>query len=229
MSFQIVESDRQDFIQYKGFIKNNNGLFKSPKQAQFLFSRITKGFSDIWSRESFQNNYGIEVAPDQAAFILNAYMQWSDYGSRGTIPLLYIFVVDRAGVVSHYKMGGNGNLRDGWAPNKEKLSLIWKRPDTVQLPEITVAEEPIRPSEWLGQVGDKVTVNLKFIRGRDMGWSRFGPMYLSVFEDTNGSVVNIWKQFNFGAGDTVCIQGTIKSTDVYRDRKQTTLTRVKVL
>ena len=51
----------------------------------------------------------------------------------------------------------------------------------------------------------------------------------SVFEDEAGNIVNIWKHFDLKSDDTVKIKGTIKSTDDYKGRKQTTLIRPKVI
>jgi hypothetical protein len=146
------------------------------------------------------------------------------------VPLLYIFVLDRAGVVAHYKMGGNGNLRDGWSGSKDKLALVWKRMSDTVLPQVEeTPAETVRPSEWLGQPGDKITTELRLVRSRDMGYSRFGTMFLSVFEDDLGNVVNVWKNFQLNKGDRVHVTGTVKSADMYQDRKQTTLTRVRVV
>jgi hypothetical protein len=228
-NFPCVE-EQQQFMQYKGFIKNNNGLFKSTKQANFLMGQMTRLFDRIWTREGFLNNFGVEVAEDQVAFTVTAHTQWASYGTRSIIPLLYIFVLDRAGVVAHYKMGGNGNLRDGWAASKDKLALVWQRAADTVLPEvIETPAEPVRVSEWLGQPGDRVTAELTLIRSRDMGYSRFGPMFLSVFEDSNGNVVNIWKNFELNQGAQIRVTGTVKAADMYQNRKQTTLTRVRVV
>jgi hypothetical protein len=231
MSFNFpCAEEQQQFMQYKGFIKNNNGLFKSNKQANFLMGQLTRSFDRIWTREVFLNNFGVEVAEDQVAFTVTAHTQWASYGARSIIPLLYIFVLDRAGVVAHYKMGGNGNLRDGWAPSKDKLALVWQRAADTVLPAVEeTPAEPVRASEWLGQPGDKVTAELRLVRSRDMGYSRFGPMFLSVFEDDQGNVVNVWKNFELNKGDRVRVTGTVKAADMYQDRKQTTLTRVRVV
>jgi hypothetical protein len=127
-------------------------------------------------------------------------------------------------------MGGNGNLRDGWGPSKDKLALVWQRAADTVLPAVEeTPAEPVRVSEWLGQPGDKVTAELCLVRSRDMGYSRFGPMFLSVFEDDQGNVVNVWKNFELNRGDRVRVTGTVKAADMYQDRKQTTLTRVRVV
>jgi hypothetical protein len=143
-------------------------------------------------------------------------------------------VLDKEGVVGHYKVNGNGNLRDGWGPDPKKCKLVWSRPadavcpwtfEEVKLP----AEEVAKSNLWLGGVGEKIEVELKFIRGRDMGYSQFGPMFLSVFEDNLGNVVNVWKDLSLQPNESIKVKGTIKSCDLYKERKQTTLIRVKVI
>jgi hypothetical protein len=62
-----------------------------------------------------------------------------------------------------------------------------------------------------------------------MGYSQFGPMYLSVFEDNLGNVVNIWKNLDLQPNQMIKAKGTVKSCDLYKERKQTTMIRVKVL
>jgi hypothetical protein len=224
--------DDQTFMSLKSLVNRNNGFFKSAKQAQFLF----KSYSSACLQTSDQaiTFYGIPLEKGQTLVSLTATTRWADYGTRSLVPVIYAFVLDKVGVVGHYKVNGNGNLRDGWSPDPMKCKLVWSRPsdavcpwtfEEVKLPAAEVAKSNL----WLGGVGEKIEVELKFIRGRDMGYSQFGPMFLSVFEDNLGNVVNVWKDLSLEPNETIKVKGTIKSCDLYKERKQTTLIRVKVI
>lgn len=223
--------DEQTFMSLKSLVNRNSGFFKSPKQAQFLF----KAYSSACAQTQDQgiNFYGIPFDKGQTLVTLSAHTQWADYGTRSIVPVIYAFVVDKVGVVAHYKVNGNGNLRDGWAPDPKKCKLIWSRPSDAVCPwtfeEKSPSPEPAKSNEWLGTPGEKVEVELKFVRGRDMGYSQFGRMFLSVFEDNLGNVVNVWKDLSLQPNESIKVKGTIKSCDLYKERKQTTLIRVKVI
>lgn len=236
MSFDFSCQDDADlFMSLKGLCNKNQGFFKSAKQAQFLFRQYTERFNLNHTREQVSTMWGVPVADDQITMEATAYTRWADYGSRSVIPVLYVFVLDQMGVVAFYKVGGSGNLRDGWAPNASKTKLTWSRPADAVCPftfpteaEIAVkkAAEPV--STWLGQPGDKLVIDAVLVRGRDMGMSRFGPMFLSVFRDCFGNIVNIWKDLGVEVGAPVKIAATVKSHDEYKGTKQTTMIRAKL-
>ena len=229
----MIEFSCQDeqnlYINLKGLCNKNDGLFKSAKQAQFLFSTYSKRFDSTWTKEQFATNFGVTVGKDQSAVVLTAHMRWADYGTRSIVPVLHIFVLDQAGVVEHYKVGGKGNLRDGWAPDPSKAGKQWTRPDGINVPDYTAKEQdpPVRPSNWIGAIGEKVSIDAKIIRTRDLGFGRFGAMFITVLEDNNGNVINVWR--NLGpVGQNLKLSGTVKECGEYKEVKQTTLTRVFV-
>ncbi len=236
MSFDFASPDEQNlFISLKGLCNKNLGFFKSAKQAQFLFRQYSARFNSCHTREQVANHWAVPVAADQVTVEATAYTRWADYGSRSVIPVLYVFVVDTLGVVAQYKVGGKGNLRDGWAPDASKTKLLWQRDPAVVAPfalptdaEVAAkkAAEPV--SNWLGQPGDKLVIDAVLVRGRDMGMSSFGPMFLSVFRDCFGNIVNIWKDLRVEVGAPVKIAATVKSHDEYKGTKQTTMIRAKL-
>lgn len=237
MTFQFAsETDKDTFMSLKGLTNKNQGFFKSVKQAQFLFRQYNELFNSLHTHAQVRENFGVIVADDQITVEANAYTSWANYGTRSIVPVLYVFVLDKIGVVATYKVGGNGNLRDGWSPDPTKSKLVWVRSDDAVCPwsfptEQEVAQqkaaEPV--SQWLGYPGDKVQATLTLLRSRHIGSSRFGDVFLSVFKDAAGNIVNIWRMFDLQDGDTVTVKGTIKATDAYMGTKQTTLTRVKVV
>ena len=220
-------ADKDSFLSLRSLAKYNAGFFKTAKQANYLY----KHYSKIKNSEA-STYLGITLADGQVDVTVNGYSRWANYGARSIIPGIIVFVIDKVGVVAQYKIRGKGNLRDGWGPDLSKTELIWSRPADAVCPW-TFEPEPVAPSirsnEWLGYPGDKIEVTLKFIRGREMGCSRWGDMYLSVFEDELGNLVNVWKHFDLEVNETMKVKGTVKSTDDYKGRKQTTLIRVKAV
>lgn len=237
MSFDFASQDDQTlFISLKGLCNKNQGFFKSVKQSQFLFQQYTKRFDLNHTREQVSTMWGVPVAADQITVEAMAYTRWADYGSRSMVPVLYVFVLDSLGVVAQYKVGGSGNLRDGWAPDAKKTKLLWARSETAVAPftlptaaEVAVekADEPV--SQWVSTVGHKVELTVTLIRERDLGYGRFGQMFISVFRDTAGNIINVWKKFDLAVGQTVDMMATVKAHDEYKGTKQTTLTRVKLV
>lgn len=236
MSFDFATPDEQNlFISLKGLVNKNQGFFKSAKQAQFLFRQYGERFNSYHTREQVAADWAVPVAADQVTVEATAYTRWADYGSRSVVPVLYVFVVDSLGVVAQYKVGGSGNLRDGWAPDASKTKLLWQRdpaavaPFTLPTEAEKSAEKAAEPiSNWVGNLGDKVTIDAVLVRTRDLGYGNFGQMFISTFKDSVGNIVNIWKHFDIEAGTRVKITATVKSHDEYRGTKQTTMIRPKL-
>lgn len=223
------QEEQNLYINLKGLCNKNNGLFKSAKQAQFLFNTYTKKFDSTWTKDQFLTNFGVSVGQHQTAVVLTAHMRWADYGTRSIVPVLHVFVLDQGGVVEHWKVGGKGNLRDGWAPEPSKAAPQWVRPSDLVVPDYTANEQEvvIRPSNWVGAVGEKVSIEAKIVRTRDLGYGRFGAMFITVLEDANGNVINVWR--NLGSiGQNLKLSGTVKECGEFKEVKQTTLTRVSV-
>lgn len=237
MSFDFNSQDDQIlFISLKGLCNKNEGFFKSAKQAQFLFRQYTERFYLNHTREQVSTMWAVPVAEDQITVEAMAITRWADYGARSMVPVLYVFVLDKMGVVAQYKVGGLGNLRDGWAPNASKTKLMWARSETAVAPftlhtaaEVAAerAAEPV--SQWVSAVGHKVELTATLIQKRDLGYGRFGQMFISVFRDAAGNIVNVWKKFDLAVGQTVNMKATVKAHDEYKGTKQTTVTRVQLV
>ena len=61
-----------------------------------------------------------------------------------------------------------------------------------------------------------------------MGFGQFGEKFLSVLEDDQGNVINVWRRLKVNVGDSVELKATVKDCSEFRGVKQTTLTRVYV-
>jgi hypothetical protein len=91
-------------------------------------------------------------------------------------------------------------------------------------------EEPVTKSnEYLGQQGDKITIEVKLIKTMAFE-SYYGLSYLHICEDDKGNCVNFYAQCKKLEEDEVAkIRGSIKDLKDYKGRKQTVLTRVKII
>jgi hypothetical protein len=233
MEFQ--DADKNTFMSLRALCKSNNGFFKSSKQQAFLsksykvqFSFVRPG-TFVETSDTLMKFFGVELREGEYTVEITGHHVWNDYGARAIIPAMIIFVLDDSGVVRQYKIGGNGNLRDGWAPNPKKCTLAWERPSDAVAPvfeEVKVADAPV--SNFLGAVGQKVEVQatIKFVK--DLGYSRFGQMIITTLVDAAGNSIIIWKDLG-ELGQQLSLKGTVKECGEFRGIKQTTLTRVKVL
>lgn len=236
MGFDFASKEDSDlFINLKGLCNKNQGFFKTAKQAQYLFDTYKKSFDSCHSVEQIKKYWGVDVTVDQAAVSVTMYSRWANYGTRSIVPVLYVFVLDKFGVVKLYKVGGNGNLRDGWAPNPDKSTCVWTRDESAIAPfvlpteeEKALLKEQTPTSQYVGSIGSKVKLSATLVKERDLGYGQFGMMFISVFEDSDGNVINVWKKFDMNVGEKVYLTGTVKSQDEYKGTKQTTLIRAKL-
>jgi len=228
-----TQANQDQFISLRGLVNKNQGLFKSEKQAQFLFKQACQiAKQNGWTAEIHNQNFGVPIQAEQTVIHVNAVTQWASYGSRSLVPTITVFVIDINGVVAQYKISGSGNLREGWAPVPEKTKLVWQRDINLVLPNFQQqsahATQTVNPGNWVGAVGQKVQIKAKLIRERDLGFGQFGQQFLSVLEDDQGNVINVWRRLNVNVGDSVELKATVKDCGEFRGVKQTTLTRVYV-
>ena len=131
---------QQDEIHFKTvskLIRESEGLFQKEGHRHVLFSNIEPEYD---SMDGLADQLGINVQEDQLVLVSDYYTTWADYGSRSMIPGLFLFIVDNIGVVRKYKVGGTGNLRDGWGPTAEKTKLQWERPETLTATPLATAQ-----------------------------------------------------------------------------------------
>ena len=225
------EVDKQIYMTFRGLVKNN-GFFKSAKQKAYLL----KAYAN--TECSMDLNYiGVQLKETDVTYVtIDGYYRWCEYGSRSVVPVVITFVLDELGCRAQYKTGGFGNLRDGWRPDASKCKLMWERDESVEKPAFEkpsfeaevakVAEE--NASEWLGNVGDRLTIKGKIVFTKCVGYSQWGSKDLTIIVDEVGNRIKLWKYVG-EKDETVEIKGTIKSLDLYGGKKDTVLTRVSIL
>jgi len=96
--------------------------------------------------------------------------------------------------------------------------------------EQTVREQYTKQSQWVGNVGDRTLLRL-YVTGVTTTEGRFGTTYIYKFIDSEGNDF-VWFASNpteLQHSDTCDIKCTIKSHGEFRGKKNTVLTRCKVL
>lgn len=131
------EADKSDYISLRGLIKNNQGLWKSAKQAAFQMKRARD------DREFMHDTFGIVVRDTEKVLLVNALYKWTTArrSSRDLVPSLIAFVIDDEGVSAQYRIGGNGNLKQGWKPDPTKSKQLWIRSVDVQPSIVATTKE----------------------------------------------------------------------------------------
>ena len=126
-----------------------------------------------------------------------------------------------------------------WAAEQARLDAEWAEREAKEKAEQEAKEAAIRAqkaiSQHIGQVGEKVEIKGTYVRTGSWeqpsfrGWGT-DTFYIHTFKDADGNVLT-WKTQNGLAleyGECVVVKGTIKNHSVYKDEKQTELTRCKV-
>ena len=91
-------------------------------------------------------------------------------------------------------------------------------------------EEEETPSEWIGEVGDRLKelpVTLVGVYGFN---GRYGYSQVVKFKDENGNILTWFTAVNITVevGSTCKLSGTIKKHDQYKDQKTTIVTRCRL-
>jgi len=98
--------------------------------------------------------------------------------------------------------------------------------------QLRMRERAAQCNEYLpASVGDKVEIACTMIDRRPIE-TEFGYSYKCTFHDADGRVVIWWASSDPQAveiGDSVTLRGTIKKLDEWNGRKQTTVTRCKII
>lgn len=95
----------------------------------------------------------------------------------------------------------------------------------------TRARQARPPSTYLGNVGERHTVEAEVTSCRDMGEGAYGPTTLLKFVTPGGKVLSWFASgaWHLEPGETVRLVGTVKKLEEFRGEQQTQLTRCKIL
>jgi len=112
------------------------------------------------------------------------------------------------------------------------LPTYFKTMERIEKQQKQEKEKEKQTSNYVGNIGDKITnVDVTYIKGFSFD-SMYGTQYIHKFKDEIGNIF-IWKSnnslFDVKEDERVKISGRIKEHSIYRDEKQTVLTRCKVI
>lgn len=228
------ESDGNFYSTLSSLVKKNNGQFKTAKQAQFLTKMLRRERGDLGDTvRCVKSNYGVDITETQYIVTLGGYMQWAEYGTRGIRPVTWVFVMDDQGVVAQYKLKYIGDMRQGTSPDPSKTQLLWKRegeltPLVFEAP--VVAEE--KQSQYVGLVGERIELKAKVkavieFQKRKFHYYDSSVGYLTKL-DVDGNDVIYFGQLG-DKGDEFVVKATIKEHGMRDGRKQTMISRPKIL
>lgn len=150
------DNDQKTYASFASLAKNGFA-WKSPAQRAFWL----KHDNLLVSAPANDLAQAIHAQQGQYVLQLDAYYVWSELKGRGVVPVIVAIVFDDNGLVSISKVGGRGNLRDGWAPDYNKVKKTHERPIDFVAPvwEMTASESIAKQlSQPVGAVGDKVEV-----------------------------------------------------------------------
>ena len=86
------------------------------------------------------------------------------------------------------------------------------------------------PSDYIGEIGERITVDAKMTLKKSVGGA-FGLTYLVKFVDNDDNVI-VWfasREPEFNEGDGVTITGRVKDHREWNERRETILTRCKLV
>lgn len=115
----------------------------------------------------------------------------------------------------------------------DKLGLLVSAPKAIsryyEFKKMQEEKEKLaKSSNYIGEVGKKISVN--FVSGREIACceTQFGLLHIYEFKDSNGNTV-VWKS---GSGKNIpesgVVTGTVKSHEEYDGIKQTVILRAKI-
>jgi hypothetical protein len=95
--------------------------------------------------------------------------------------------------------------------------------------EKKIEKKTVKPSEWIGEVKERITVDavVKYINALEGG--QWGPTHLHNF-NSDGNYITWFasRSQDVEIGDKIKLTGTVKKHDTYKGIKVTTLTRCKM-
>jgi len=221
--------------------KNNNGVFKSFAQANFLQSALAH---DAYS--SFEPKHAnIEIDPEDGTktACLSKVLQFADYGNRSIRFHTILVEYDRTGIIRVYRIR-HKHSSDGRSSciNPSRTEIEWERYGNGDIEHLVVqaredadrryAEaQAAAASTYVGEVKGKVSLQgtVEFTKVVGHGGYHYNPPLMIVINCDGNRVVWFASSYpDVSKGNKVNIRGTVKEHSEFRGQKQTVLTRCKL-
>lgn len=216
-------------------IKFNDGVFKTMKQSSFICKMLEQSFGS----EFMVKHAGIDETSITGKTICLEYeVRFADYGSRSYRRVGYVYEYDKFGVIRKWKLRysypGNGSHSH---VNDKLTELVFKRGQVNTEHLVEEVKVAAQSSNWIAPVGQvvekQVTVRFTKVCYANIGYGRTSSSNMVVMHDANGNELTWFGSnddaFNLKQGDVVTIKGKVKAHNEYNGKKQTVLTRCKVL
>lgn len=217
------EMDKDQFMSLQGLMKSG-GAFKSEKQAKFILWKWTK--DEQFVKDSWLTAH--EVAREGFKYVLvDGFLEFGHGRGKGHRPVGYAYELDAVGVVARYRCRFTG---DGDSYSLKSVEKDWERETPAQpltAPEkAPVEEKPVSTSEWVGEVGKRLTglkLTVVFVKNIESEW---GVSTIHKMKDVDGNMFTWFSSSKtLELGKSYSMNGTVKKHEEFRDEKQTTLTR----
>lgn len=200
MSLLFCQNDQDLYMSLKGLVNKNNGVYKSKKQ-RAVIERITANKLRLDPQQ-----YGVESNCYQRLVYIDAIAQWAGYGSRSQVPVRWVFVLDSYGVVSLWKVGNKGNMRDGAKVDPSKTKVLWQRPADVDIVHLEDTEQEAEEkffkamggtvNDHVGTVGKRQSfgevtlVASKMMQGESYSYYDSGIYFWNMYTDAKGRILH---------------------------------------
>jgi hypothetical protein len=143
-----------------------------------------------------------------------------------------MFVMDTHGVVAQYKLGYVGDMRSGTCPDPAKTKKLWERAGEVVPLEVPAV--PVQPESFhIGAIGNRMELAgvikavIEFERTTRFSYYDSGAGYITKIDVDGNDVVYFGRLGE--KGEAVKFKATIKDHNLRDGRKQTIVSRPKVM
>lgn len=220
----VVDGDKDLFFSCESILKK--GAYVSAKQRAFF----ERSYGSVNTVRDGKGIYELQLQPtDKFCISISTLASYGEYGTRGKIPGMYIYVFDQHGVRAKYQIRGNGNLKVGWSPNPEKTLLLWERKANAVLPQF---EEPQielpKSGNFVGEIGQRMLISgvvkkaSSYYTDRLAGHFDTGLRHRTqIITDTGASVVYFGALSGVTEGDVVTFAARVKEHNIYQGAHQT--------
>lgn len=215
-------------------IKFNGGVFKTLRQSSFICKMLDKNFGS----EFEVNIAGIDESIITGKTVFLEYMlRFADYGHRSYRRVGYVYEYDNFGVIRKWKLRFTYPSNGPSVINSDKTELVFVRGQVNTEHLIEEIKAAALTSNYVAAVGQIVetqfTVKFTKMCYTNIGFGRITGSNMVVLHDTNGNEL-IWfgstaEAYKLKQGNVVTIKGKVKAHKEYNGKKQTVLTRCKIL
>lgn len=208
MSLHWDEYNQEVFTRLKGLVNKRNGIYNSTGYRWVLKNQII-GSDNKRTPADAMKYFGVEATGDQFLVYVDAMASWANYGSRSKVPVRYGFVMDDYGVVSFWKIGNKGNMRDGAGPDQSKTKCEWTRPEDADFAHLVPTKEEVEAKnelefrkalgaadgEYIGEekkrldIGEVELIASKLVDEVHVAYNTTYEKYWNMYKTTTGDVV----------------------------------------